>query len=230
MSPAADHMDRMYRGQRHIYDASRKFYLLGRDGLVRELQPPDGGKVLEIGCGTARNLIVAAKAYPQAQFYGVDISSQMLETARKSIAGEKLEGRIQVAVADACDVRSSDLFNVEKFDRIFISYALSMIPSWEDVLDHAMDLLAPNGSLHIVDFGDFSGLPPWFGKAMKSWLAAFSVTPRENFEPAFATLASRRGTYARVMKPFRAYAFHAVAVLPGKDHSWLESSALNRVN
>ena len=30
-------MDRIYRRQRHIYDASRKFYLLGRDELIAEL-------------------------------------------------------------------------------------------------------------------------------------------------------------------------------------------------
>ena len=28
-------MDRIYRHQRHIYDLSRKFYLLGRDRLIR---------------------------------------------------------------------------------------------------------------------------------------------------------------------------------------------------
>ena len=34
MTPARDAaglMDRMYRHQRHFYDATRKFYLLGRD-------------------------------------------------------------------------------------------------------------------------------------------------------------------------------------------------------
>ncbi len=31
---AASDMDRIYRLQRHIYDASRKFYLLGRDDML----------------------------------------------------------------------------------------------------------------------------------------------------------------------------------------------------
>ena len=60
---AAGLMDRMYRFQRHIYDATRKFYLLGRDGLVDRLQPPMDGSVLEIGCGTGRNLIRIARAF-----------------------------------------------------------------------------------------------------------------------------------------------------------------------
>lgn len=36
---AAALMDAIYRRQRHIYDASRKFYLLGRDGLIADLDP-----------------------------------------------------------------------------------------------------------------------------------------------------------------------------------------------
>ena len=35
-------MDRMYRRQRHIYDLTRKFYLLGRDELIDGLKPPAG--------------------------------------------------------------------------------------------------------------------------------------------------------------------------------------------
>ncbi len=67
-------MNRIYRRQRHVYDVTRKFYLLGRDRLIHRLNPPAGGKVLEIGCGTARNLIVAARTYPDVQFFGIDIS------------------------------------------------------------------------------------------------------------------------------------------------------------
>ncbi|MEO0441817.1 MAG: SAM-dependent methyltransferase, partial [Pseudomonadota bacterium] len=54
-------MDRVYRSQSGLYDVTRKYYLLGRDQLIRDLAPPPGGRVLEIGCGTARNLICAAR-------------------------------------------------------------------------------------------------------------------------------------------------------------------------
>ena len=83
-------MDGIYRRQRHIYDLSRKYYLLGRDRLIEQLSPPPGGRVLEIGCGTARNLVAAAAAYPQAEFYGIDISAAMLATARHSGIIERL--------------------------------------------------------------------------------------------------------------------------------------------
>ena len=70
-------MDQVYRRQRHIYDATRKYFLLGRDRLLDALDPPAGGRVLEVGCGTGRNLIRAARLHPQAIFHGFDISAEM---------------------------------------------------------------------------------------------------------------------------------------------------------
>ncbi len=86
MSDAAALMDRMYRRQRHIYDLSRKFYLLGRDEAIARLRPAPGDKVLEIACGTGRNLIQLARAYPEARLFGLDVSREMLATAAASTA------------------------------------------------------------------------------------------------------------------------------------------------
>ena len=125
---AAANMDRMYRHQRRIYDLTRKFYLLGRDDLIRGLYPAPDTHVLEIGCGTARNLIAAAKRFPDADFFGLDISEEMLRTARENIAREKLDDAIEVASADATNFDARALFGVERFERVFVSYSLSMIP------------------------------------------------------------------------------------------------------
>ena len=46
-SSHAGHMDAIYRTQRHFYDLTRKYYLLGRDRLIRRLDPPKGGSVIE---------------------------------------------------------------------------------------------------------------------------------------------------------------------------------------
>ena len=100
---AAGAMDRMYRRQRHIYDLTRKFYLLGRDELIEGLRPPQGAAVLEIACGTGRNLIRAARLYPDARFFGLDVSEEMLATARQNVAAAGFSGRIRLAAADAAD-------------------------------------------------------------------------------------------------------------------------------
>ena len=207
---AAQNMDRMYRYQRRIYDLTRKFYLLGRDGMISGLKPPADAHVLEIGCGTARNLIVAAKRFPDADFFGLDISEEMLATARTNIAREKLEDAIEIVQADATNFDPKALFGVEKFERIFISYSLSMIPVWRAVLAHALSRMAANGELHIVDFGDQRGLPGFLSRGLSSWLRLFHVTPRNDLEIQLRTLADYHGAELHFTRPFRGYAQYAV--------------------
>ncbi len=136
-------MNNMYRYTRHVYDASRKFYLLGRDRLIRELGAKAGEVVLEVGCGTARNLIKMAHTYPGVRFYGLDASEEMLKTARESVARAGLADRITLAHGFAQDFDPVALFNVEPsaIDKIVFSYALSMIPPWRESIDHALHIL-----------------------------------------------------------------------------------------
>ena len=171
--------------------------------------------MLEIGCGTARNLTLAAKAYPQAQFFGIDVSEQMLTTARQSIRKQGLADRITVACGDAANFDPVALFGTATFDRVFISYALSMIPPWREALNHGLGFVAPSGSLHIVDFGDFGELPTWFGVGVNKWLGAFSVTPRLDLETELELATARRAMTHRIIKSFRGYAIHAVVVAKG---------------
>ncbi len=207
---AADLMDRIYRRQRHVYDFTRKFYLLGRDRLIERLEPPAGGRVLEIGCGTARNLISAAERYPDAHFFGIDISAAMLATAHDEIARNDLLGRIQLARADAIDFDTAYLFGVARFERIFVSYSLSMIPDWPAVLTGALERLAPQGELHIVDFGGQERLPRWFRDGLRRWLALFHVTPRDGMEIELSVRALRSGAVAVLERPYRGYAQYAL--------------------
>lgn len=216
MTDAADAstlMDRMYRHQRHIYDLTRKFYLLGRDRLIAALDPA-AGDVLEIGCGTGRNLILAARRYPNARFYGLDISNAMLATARAEIARQGLDGRIRVAQADATAFDAQSLFGVSRFDRVFVSYALSMIPPWRDVLPRALSALKPGGELQIVDFGDFGDLPRAFRGGLQAWLAAFDVHPREGLETELQAFSARHGLVAEFQALYRRYAFLAKITAP----------------
>ena len=69
-------MDKVYRRQRYIYDFTRKYYLVGRDSLIKNLALEPGARLVEIGCGTGRNLIAIARTYPHARLYGLDASAQ----------------------------------------------------------------------------------------------------------------------------------------------------------
>lgn len=202
-------MDAMYRVQRHFYDLTRKHYLLGRDTLIRDLAVPDGGTVMEIGCGTARNLVRIARAYPQARCFGVDISAAMLKTARATIERNGLGARIRLAQGDATALNTDILFENRHFDRVVISYALSMIPDWESVLLQSMLLLKPDGAVHIADFGDQAGLPRWFRAALRSWLKKFSVVPRLDLGDRASDIAQPLGCQVTSRALYRGYAILA---------------------
>jgi S-adenosylmethionine-diacylgycerolhomoserine-N-methlytransferase len=212
-------MDRIYRRQRHVYDATRKFYLLGRDRLIAGLRPQEQDNVLEIGCGTARNLILAAQRYPKARLHGIDLSAEMLATAERAVRRAGLSRRIRLAKADASSFDPQALFGVARFQRVFTSYSLSMIPPWRAALGRAIDSVAPGGQFHVVDFGEQSRLPGLFRLALRRWLAEFHVTPRAELEAVLAEHASTLGATLRCERPHRDYARYAVLALPasGKD-------------
>jgi S-adenosylmethionine-diacylgycerolhomoserine-N-methlytransferase len=207
---STDLMNRTYRHQRHFYDFTRKYYLLGRDRLIAELAPRDGDAVLEIGCGTGRNLTTAAARYPGASLFGVDVSTEMLTSAIATIARAGLASQIRVAHADATRLDPQPLFGVARFERIFISYSLSMIPNWQAVIDGSIAILAPGGELHIVDFGGQQRLPGVFRTLLRHWLALFHVTPRDDLEQALRARAHATRASLTFERPYRDYAQYAV--------------------
>ncbi len=185
-------MDRVYSGQRHIYDVTRKYYLFGRDTLIEGLNARSNMRVLEIACGTGRNLAKVRKAWPGVRLYGLDISEEMLKNARKALGEDAVLG-----AGDACSFDSQDLLGEDGFERIVLSYSLSMIPDWEGALDHAAAQLAPGGELHVVDFGDLSGLPGPLERGLHAWLAKFHVQTRSALPDAAKRIAALRGLSLR---------------------------------
>jgi len=197
-------MDQVYKHQRLIYDVTRKFYLLGRDHLISEMDPKQGAHILEVACGTGRNLYRVNQVHSYCNLYGLDISSEMLLSARK-----KLRSRAALAQGDACDFDPMALFGQKKFDDIMLSYSLSMIPDWEGAIAEALKHLAPGGTLHIVDFGDQSELPEWFKNALRKWLTKFHVTPRDTLETVLGEQAAAHNatlTYQPIFKTYAQYA------------------------
>jgi S-adenosylmethionine-diacylgycerolhomoserine-N-methlytransferase len=209
-------MDGVYRYQRHIYDVTRKYYLLGRDRLLECLDVPLEGTVLEIGCGTGRNMVLASRLYPEARLFGFDISAEMLRTAAASLAKEGIAGRAKLAEGDATAFDPLQLFGRAHFDRVFISYALSMIPGWERAIGGALACLAPGGSLHIVDFGSQERLPRWFRSMLRAWLARFHVTPRDTMSAELERHARAVGMSLEFTSLYRGYAVYAVVRRPAR--------------
>lgn len=212
-------MDRIYRHQRCIYNLTRKYYLLGRDRVIDDLAPGKDDAVLEIGCGTGRNLIKTARRYPHVRCFGVDISKEMLETAHAAVRQRRLADSIRLYRGDATNFDGAALIGQPVFERIFISYSLSMIPSWRATMERAVHSLAPGGRLLIVDFGELSGWPAWFRKGLFKWLSLFHVSPRAELIEEANRLACVRGCSLTAARLYRGYASYITIERPNPSRS-----------
>lgn len=150
-----------YRLHAGIYDATRWSFLFGRDAILDRAAAanPAPTRILEVGCGTGRNLVALARRFPRAQITGVDLSGDMLAVARrKTMAFGSRVTLLQRAYAEpVAAARGHQL--------VLCSYALSMFnPGFEAAIAAAHRDLAPGGHLALVDF---HATPlRWFGRWM----------------------------------------------------------------
>lgn len=148
-------LERYYQFHSRIYDATRWSFLFGREEVLRRAarvcQP---GRVLEVGCGTGRNLPGLRRLFPQSHITGVDLSGQMLAIARQKVSDEQ--------VTLLCRSYSAPVHSGEtRFNMVLFSYALSMFnPGWEQAIDAAWEDLEEGGCIAVVDFSHTC--LPWF--------------------------------------------------------------------
>ena len=189
---AAQKMDQQYRYQRYVYDLSRKYYLLGRDTLLGEIAVKAGQHVLEVGCGTARNLLMLSRMHPEAHLYGLDASRLMLDSATEKKQFQQ-SNNIVLKQGLAQHVTPEQFGVMGGFDHIICPYVLSMIPSWPEAIEQAIKNLKVGGSLHIVDFSDQAAMPKWCSKMLLTWLDWFNVYPDPKLLAYLETLSERLG-------------------------------------
>ena len=99
----------------------------------------------------------------------------MLETAQRKIETKNIDNiTLKTALAD--DFSFDKTFGLtQKFDAVFFSYSISMIPPWKEAIENALNNLEPGKSFYIVDFYDQRNLPAWFRKILTGWLRQFHV-------------------------------------------------------
>jgi len=184
-------MDRIYRHQRHFYDLTRKLFLFGRDSLLRRMRIREGDRVLEVGCGTGRNLFKLRAWGHENELYGLDASTAMLATAAAKLEKRRNCRLVSFKHGLAQELFPACIFDVPKFDVIFFSYSLSMIPECTASIDAALRSLVPNGRLYIVDFCDQAEFPPFVRKLLGRWLSLFGVKHRPEIYDRLAQLAAQ---------------------------------------
>ena len=117
-----------------------------------ELRP--GQHVLEIGCGTGRNLPFLSRAVgPHGRVYGVDLSPGMLARARELCQRNDWRN-VALIEGDAAQYRAP-----VPLDGVMFGLSYNTMPHHLTVLREAWDQLRPGGRLVIMD----AKLPPGLG-------------------------------------------------------------------
>jgi S-adenosylmethionine-diacylgycerolhomoserine-N-methlytransferase len=157
-------LEQYYRLHARFYDATRWSFLFGRTQIIRKVaQIATPKRILEIGCGTGKNLLFLHRIFPEAMIEGIDLSLDMLNVARKKTASAGEFIRLSHRMYDACLSQSA---NRNPFDLLLFSYSLSMFnPGFEDALQRAVTDLSPQGLIAVVDFNDSQF--PWFQRWMR---------------------------------------------------------------
>ena len=195
-SDVAARMDRIYGPQRWIYDLTRKPYLIGRDRLLRGIDAAAGETIVEIGCGTGRNLVKLARLYSSARLIGVEPSTVMRKAARAALHRHGVDARL---VADTAQgLTPATLGLADGADHLVFSYVLSMVDDPAPAVTHALGLLRRGGRLHIVDFADMADMPALASAGLRQWLGWFEVHPRPDAALRLERLAD--GGYGRLTR------------------------------
>ncbi|HKJ31685.1 MAG TPA: class I SAM-dependent methyltransferase [Balneolales bacterium] len=157
---SGDILKQYYKFHSLFYDSTRWSFLFGRYKIIQRclksgIQPDS---ILEVGCGTGKNLKVLTRDFPDSQITGIDISSAMLTKARNKVELSR------VALKE--DYYELETFDQRTFDLILFSYSLSMMnPGWDRAIANACEHLKPGGHIAVVDFFDsnFSWFKRWMG-------------------------------------------------------------------
>ena len=129
-----------------------------RRKAVKRLGLKRGDTVLEIGCGTGRNLALLRDAVGgDGVVIGIDASSGMLAQARQLVGHHRWKN-VRLIQQDAATLELDD-----QMDAVFFSLSYSVLPERKPVLSKAWETVRSGGRLVIMD----AGLPAnWFGRLL----------------------------------------------------------------
>ena len=107
---------------------------------------PQGGQVLEAGCGVGAQTVILAQNSPGAHFTSVDISPVSLEAARALVAGQGVSN---------VTFQVSDIFNLpfeeDSFDHVFVCFVLEHLPNPIEALKCLKKMLKPGGTITVIE-------------------------------------------------------------------------------
>lgn len=120
-----------------------------RAALVDQVDPGDGDRILDVGCGTGSLLLALARRTPDAELIGIDPDEEAIERARAKLAGHP---RIRLLQGHLGADRLPSGWRPTK---IVSSLVLHQVPlgGKRALLRSIRGLLPEGGEFHLADYG-----------------------------------------------------------------------------
>jgi phosphatidylethanolamine/phosphatidyl-N-methylethanolamine N-methyltransferase len=146
-----DSIQRAYRRYASVYDVVfGGAFQQGRRALTGSLQTRPGDRLLEMGVGTGLMLPM----YPRdVDVTGIDISSEMLEVARKRVKRSGLTN-VELRMMD-CERTA---FPAQFFDHVLIPYVYSVTPDPHQLIREARRVCKTGGHIYLLNHFTDTGM------------------------------------------------------------------------
>lgn len=143
----------------------------GRKQAVAAFEQKDGDKILEIGVGTGRSLRYYA---PHVEVTGIDVSSEMLERARRRYLHPHYP---QVKALLEMDAQSLE-FKDDSFDGVVAMYVASVVPDPGAMVHEMFRVCRPGGVIVVVNhFASEAGIFRKVEKGFAPWSKRLGFRP-----------------------------------------------------
>lgn len=160
----------IYHKRAATYNSDVKFFNLIRWRVnlyrivaIEALNLSKGHTVVDLCCGTGLNFpYLYAAVGPEGKIIGVDLSDAMLKVAEKQVK-EKGWENFTLIQSDA-----TNYVFPENLNGIITSYAITLIPEYDAIINRGSESLAKGGRFVILDFKKPASWPDWLAKFMLS--------------------------------------------------------------
>jgi demethylmenaquinone methyltransferase/2-methoxy-6-polyprenyl-1,4-benzoquinol methylase len=120
-----------------------------RQRAIRELQPSEGERIVDLCTGTGDLAIAAVRSAPGVEVVGVDFAGEMLRRASRKIAGSRLGRAIRLVRGDGMRIPLRD----GTCDAAMVAFGIRNVAEPAVALGEMARVVKPGGRLAILEFG-----------------------------------------------------------------------------
>lgn len=212
-----DEIDRKYREVAPSYDRETNLsYLFAFRGwkyrkvAIAALALKPGDCVVEIGCGTGLNFgLILDLIGPTGKIVGVDLNREMLNQAEKRVAREGWRN-VELQHKDA-----AEFVYPEKVNGILSTFALTLVPEYDEVIRKGADALVADGRWVVADFRMPQGWSAKLTPLLLKYFARYAVSTDLADRHPWESLQK----YMEVVAPMRHFYLGYIYVIGAKPRS-----------